>query len=113
MPKQMTERAAWLYLAKRWDKAVLGGDGDAMVRINTDRTIVCLCDSILRLQMDERIDVFTESCMVDRIQRLPNINQSSSYKWPRTLRGARSRAAFCRRMAKQCGKKAVRAKAAK
>ena len=84
----MTEREAWLWLAKRFSRA--GAKG---MLINGWR-YQGICNCI------DAIDPITTSptAMIRRIRAFTG----GGYWWPRTKKGNQRRAAFCRRMAKEC-----------
>jgi len=97
----MTEKQAWLYLAKKWDKPKKPPSDYAFVRISG---MVCfgLCGSVKMLNITTR----SVKRMLNRIEvgwsrTFPFYD---NYRWPRTRAGAKSRAAFCRKMAKQLTK---------
>ena len=89
----MTERQAWMKLAKLWDKAKKSPFGDYEV----DRCLG-LCLSIA-LVSDTSWDMNLE--MSDRLDKHRPRNRHT-YSWPTTKAGAKSRAAFCRDMAAMC-----------
>ena len=95
----MTEREAWLWLAKRFSRA--GAKG---VLINGWR-YQGICNCI------DAIDAITTSAtaMIHRIRanrpafaHVRVCLASGGYWWPTTKNGNQRRAAFCRRMAKEC-----------
>lgn len=91
----MTEKEAWLYLGRLWE---------CISRICNDNVIALwfgLCLSIKTLEIPDKISMKIRCEMlrkVDCVKRLPD----SEYCWPRTKSGAAERAAFCRKMAREC-----------
>lgn len=105
--KQLTERQAWLYLARKWDRPRRDPeDGFPVVFIfNTLllRNCACLCNSCFGLFKSGRVIEPIYSDMRNRLHKnKPNSRPGCVFWWPLTKAGARSRAAFCRRMAKEC-----------
>src|SRR3990167_5049387 len=93
----MTERQAWLFLAKAWDAAegeVIGG-----------RVIFCagmatgLCPMLCYLEDTAKISEDTYNAMCAKIWRLPSVTYQD-HKWPIDKAGAKARVAFCRLQAK-------------
>lgn len=89
----MTERQAWLKLAKIWDGAK--DDGDDIAYVPSGAT--GLCPSILEIR-GYLTDQVYES-MMRAIDDLRSVTEHN-HKWPMTLAGAKARAAFCRLQAK-------------
>ena len=102
----MTERQAWLYLAKRWDKAFLS-DGYTVTNVCDDCTHG-LCQSLCHLEDEGEIDSNTR---LEMSSKIPKSADFAPYVWPMTIAGAKKRAAFCRRMAAKCKPKRKTAKA--
>lgn len=86
-----TEYQAWTYLARRWDVAAQGGQREALI---LRRQHLGLCGSLRHLYHQARITSIVLTEMESRIPR-----GGAAYVWPMTVRGARQRAAFCRKMA--------------
>lgn len=106
MAKKMTESQAWAFLAKLWAKKnhFFDGDGDVFVQLDGDKgQRHGICDCIGKLNDMGRLTVRTECKMRDRIGDHPAY-ELGEFVWPLTTSGARSRAAFCRRMAKATSK---------
>lgn len=100
--RKMSEYQAWMLLASKWDRTQRNGNACPSVAI--DGIIyfgLCECiyysdpGSALTFNMLNKIAMFAPKPTV------------TGYRWPRTAKGARGRAAFCRRMARMCkaGKK--------
>lgn len=102
----LSERRAWLYLAKKWDKAKppkLDGwedDVEVVIRLNRFGEEIGLCDTIVRLPISCSVCDAMED-KVDRERRRLK-KRRWAFLWPTTKAGAKKRAAFCRRMAKLC-----------
>lgn len=99
MKKPMTEAQAWEYIAKTWDKPKKRGDGYCCSRDGCSG----VCFSISNFQL--LFGVVTG--MTNRL-RAHRAERADGYWWPQTRAGARSRAAFCRRMARECRKEAAK-----
>ena len=94
----MTEQQAWLALAKLWDKPLLEFWCDDYAVILDNRPRYGLCGCIAGLPISD--------WMRERMRRKAcGRTQLGRYRWQLDARGARSRAAFCRKMAAQCGRK--------
>ena len=94
----MTEKQAWLKLAKLWDEPVLDFWCNDYAVILDKRTRYGLCECITCLPISDR--------MRDKMRRKARgRTQLGRYRWQLDARGARARAAFCRKMAAQCGRK--------
>lgn len=95
------ERALWLKLAKAWDRPKRDLFGSLHL-VMAGRSIYGLCGGIsvnlphgeLRERMEFKVDAAWDS----RPQRQKCCG-NYPYYWPSTTRGAKSRAAFCRKMA--------------
>ena len=93
----MTEKQAWLKLAKLWDESLLDFWREDYVVILDNRPRYGLCDCITCLPISDR--------MRDKMRRKARgRTKLGRYRWQLDARGARSRAAFCRKMAAQCGR---------
>lgn len=105
-----TEQAAWLYLARRWDKPLLAGPEGSGASVVIAGWCFGLCGSITGLRIKGYITDAMRQAMQMRLEcAKPRIKPSNPgpYWWRCNKTGARSRAAFCRRMAmaKLCTKK--------
>ncbi len=105
--RKMGIRAAWLYLAKKWDKPTKDTDGDSCVVIGKENSCG-LCHSISDMSRAGIIDPGLVTLMLDAIREL--MGDSGGWRWRTTRAGARQRAAFCRKMAAKYAKKAKVAK---
>ena len=103
--KLMTERQAWLYLARCWDRPFaqprLAGERVSVGVLIQDTVTHGLCHSIWRLMYRPggHINGDTRRKMSDRLYRAYPYREG--YFWPRTMRGAVTRAKVCRRFAKE------------
>ena len=97
----MTERAAWLKLAKLWNKPLRGVVPYVRLRHGAHgmvgRNGLCAC--VTSLYVDGKID---HDARLDMNSKVHAAIKHGAYAWPLTLAGAKSRAAFCRRMAAKC-----------
>jgi hypothetical protein len=104
----MSERAAWLYLAKAWDGAKPGlchGGKNWGVEIDAeDGPSPGLCCCILDLERMEDITEVTAKSMLATIK----LNDHAIFSWTLDANGAKSRAAFCRKQAAKLTKKKVK-----
>ena len=92
--KLMTEREAWLWMAKAWARA--GAKGILLgERVNG----ICCC---IRAMHDDMIDDKTYSVMRRKMNADYRASRWPNFWWPTTKNGNQRRAAFCRRMAKEC-----------
>lgn len=98
----LTERQAWLRLARAWDRPVASEYGTMQAKVCKSRC-VGLCSSIGELECSGKISTDVELRMDERIQAMPE--RFGPYCWPLDGRGARSRAAFCRRQARLLAKR--------
>lgn len=97
-PKLWTERRAWLYLAGRWDKAKQGQYVGTPWRADVlGDTFDGLCWSIGKLPLSEEV---RESMM----GKVPPRRDDDGYAWPLNAKGAKLRAEFCRKQAKECSR---------
>ena len=108
--KPMTEAQAWRYLARRWDRPSEMEDYPHEYGVNLDPHLglargICVC--IGDLVGAGRIAEGTAEAMGARMS-LMKPEDAEAYWWPHSRRGARSRAAFCRRMAKLAAKEAAK-----
>ena len=104
MTRTMTERQAWLYLARRWDAAT--EFNNRYVASVFGLTAYGLCESVYHLAVVEKTTWAVMCSMEAKIKLVSR--DKISYCWPRTKAGAKSRAAFCRKQAtllKKEGKK--------
>jgi hypothetical protein len=103
--KKITTRAAWLHLAKAWDKAKGGEDRFVRVYIDHQRCLgVCHCLNFLRFSGAINADQWREMHEAINVKRrrLPN---PDGYCWSLNKAGARARAKFCRKQAAKLKKK--------
>lgn len=101
-PKLLSERAAWLKLAKLWDNP-MGNLENAYIDMG-DRRSFGLCGCIASFHFAaKRTSYATMWAMLDKVNEIMS-ETDNAYRWPTTRAGARQRAAFCRRMAKECSK---------
>lgn len=104
MPKPLTESQAWAYLAKKWDGAKLATyGGDLYVEIEPS-WMECfgLCDCVHVLADHDHTSDETRDAMLATTQALRRgKGWRGKFAWSHTQRGARARAAFCRKMAKK------------
>ncbi len=104
----MTERQAWLALAKMWDEAEPDCEGDYCV----DGLSYGLCYSIDAPRISASEDV--KCNMLDKVHRHPKSPRSKYlFKWPTSKDGAKSRAAFCRKQAELLAPKKRKARKSK
>ncbi len=99
----MTQRQAWLYLAKLWSKAAQPS-GLAEVRVdNFIRYYLCHC-------IDDLGDAGTISPAAHRIMdnKIYKALKGKAILAPLNLQGAKVRAAFCRKMARALRKPVTR-----
>lgn len=101
--RQMTEVQVWPYLAKRWAQAWYR-DGWHTTVLGT--RVEGLRGSLAALENFGEISFATREAMSRKIEafgppQLMKLGPSHGYRWPLTARGARSRAAFCRRMVRK------------
>jgi len=100
MPKQKEsdcEREAWLYIARRWDRARrCSCDPHCTSFIAHIESFACegICVCI-DLMPDVDKDVRERMA-----QKIYAVQHGSLFLYPRTLAGAKKRAAFCRKQAK-------------
>lgn len=87
----MSEREAWLLLAKLWRSANVDDEGDVYAYHHPD-VEWGLCDSICNLFYRGEIDERTKASMK---RQIPSKRLPSNYAWPLTVAGARARVRFC------------------
>ena len=97
----LTIKEAWLRMAELWDNPIEGHSyiESYFVPIVLD---YCqgLCTTITELVKGKELSVDDSLLMDDIIAALPTVPMSiGGYKWPKTLEGAKQRAAFCREQA--------------
>jgi hypothetical protein len=100
--KKMTTRAAWLHLAKAWDKAKGNKNGLFVASIGHQRYFG-LCHCLNFLLNNGAIDLYQWREMrmvIYKQQRLPN-----TYCWKLNKAGACARAEFCLKQAAKLKKK--------
>lgn len=94
----LSEREAWLKLAKLWTKPDIGSSDCPRV---LDWSFG-VCHSVDDLRGMNEISVSLADRMREKAQ---NPKDPDAWRWPLTIAGAKSRAAFCRKMAKLCSRK--------
>jgi len=101
----MTEKQAWLHLAKLWDHPTKDGTRVYVEMLEGFGFEPCgLCDCIEELGNRDDISWEVNGVMLGKIpERLPN-----GFVWPTNLRGAKQRAEFCRKQAAACRKREVK-----
>lgn len=111
--KKLSEKQAWLAIAKQCDKPKRDANGIYFIQPLTpdDWCAYGVCTAVENYSTDDAISHETEDRMMEKLRRhLPekrfrlSKGWDDEFCWPHTLRGWKSRAAFCRRMAKLCGK---------
>ena len=101
--KYLTERRAWLLLAKEWDKATQACYGGSF---QTPSGQYCLCFAVSHLYHSGPLSRTTRDDMHERLQKhRPAYSRDEVFFWPTDKTGAKKRAAFCRKMAKLCVRK--------
>lgn len=104
----MTEKEAWLYLAKKWDEESYLGDtceGFSAYVVIKDfrRPGLCHCLRGVRIEKFISQEMYSEmKRKLDSHGPEKKYGDTFQYRWPLTMTGAKKRAAFCRRMAKLC-----------
>ena len=100
--KQLSEKAAWLKLAKLWEAATQP-QPSVDVFVNGGWPVGCsgLCPALSFMEDAGEIDKGTRRSMSEAIPP----RKTSPHRWPPTLKGAKLRAAFCREQAAKCAKK--------
>lgn len=101
--KLMTERAAWLYLARCWDAAVPDKYFGRAALIGNYRADG-ICYSICALNWFEKVAQAGKRRMDKMMAENRPKDTPHTFWWPRTVAGAKKRAAFCRKMAALCKK---------
>lgn len=96
--KFKTERAVWVWLAKKWDRPLLGDDGTPYITV-VGRRVSGLCAALVKVRISS--EVIRDRLWVRMNRHRPPSALPGEYWWPLTKRGARSRAAFCRRMVRE------------
>lgn len=92
----MTERQAWLKLAKMWDKAYIDSDGDYSA-MGTASMGLCPC---ITLDIADDLDQGVSVSMLGKIKKLPKITHYGlEFVWRTDKASAEARAAFCRKQA--------------
>ena len=103
MKKLLTQRQAWLLLAKAWRQAKEEPPGRWSADVGYGVSYG-LCPLINDLFNENRISEATFRSMDKKVPR----RKREVYAWPLTRAGARARAAFCRRQAAKLVKKKVK-----
>lgn len=102
LPKKFkTLKAIWLYIAATWDNPVCNLIDEYEAYTVPGLFSSGICGSISRLNDVGYISTTQERSLMKRLQKHPN-RESCLYLWPRTLEGAKERAAFCRAQARRC-----------
>lgn len=97
----MTEAQAWSYLARRWDKATFHTPGSTCVEVTImSQQQYGLCGSVSTLNLTQKVTNETWLTMFQRMQKYKPRDAFMGYWWPCNKAGAKSRAAFCRKMVK-------------
>jgi hypothetical protein len=104
----MSESEAWSFLAGMWARAARAETHKAKYR---GGTFYGLCEGVSDLLWDGRITRATAKAMRGAIAKEPPQGGRNGFVWPRTVDGARTRAAFCRRMARATAQRTTKAKA--
>lgn len=92
--KHLSESAAWSKLAKLWDKPqMLHGEPCVLLYRN------CICGATYELFLRGQLSKDVQNAMDDRSGEARDFTHGA-YLYPLTRAGARSRAAFCRKMAR-------------
>ncbi len=108
--RPMTERQAWLWLAKAWQKAKADKEGGYFIPDLAGRWFGAygLCHVISNLLYVDRLDQKTADQMTARIgrefERRAN-GERIVYLWPFNSRGRDARVRFCERQAKALTRK--------
>lgn len=100
----LTLEEAWDELAVMWDspKKTVGGRVYIENSLNLFDIHECgICDTIRLLHQQNKITQTTRAQLEDATPPASRENLNYPYKWPRTLEGAKQRAAFCREQAKK------------
>lgn len=98
----MGEREAWLWLAEIWEtRTNTGAFSRTYVEVAGMRC-TGLCTCISSLYDDDTIS-WDVACRMRA--KVPPSPDQCDYVWPRTLAGAKQRAAYCREMANQLSEK--------
>lgn len=120
----MTEQEAWNQCAEWWDAAEDEGDAHRP-NWKSARWTTGICGCVGWLESTGKIDEDVAARMLNKIDALPTLtnrqvypfhdydldtdprqmgDNASDFKFPRTAEGAKQRAAWCRKMAEECGK---------
>lgn len=94
-----TERQAWLYLARLWDKPNRDVNGRHFI-FEQHYFVFGLCNSIFRMRNMGAIDSDTWRSMARRIP-----GRGIDMQWSLSKRGAAARARFCRKQADKLRKR--------
>lgn len=94
MKRKLTEYQAWMKLAKAWDKPSPRSSGDWAVTIN-GQPHIALCICLIAWLTDESISEVVFDSMTDKIYQ----GHDGGFRWTLDSKGAKARAAFCRKMA--------------
>lgn len=99
----MTEKQAWLVLAKAWNKAIfINTRGASMATMPNGFRCDGLCRCIEMISVTNEI----RRRMLAKIKAIPeDLGSPFIYKFPLTRDGAKKRADFCRAQAEKLSKK--------
>jgi hypothetical protein len=104
----MSESEAWSYLAKIWSEEYRVARGSV---VKGGNTLPGLCDSVVYLKRCGLITAKMATAMLTALAKEPPHGGQYGFVWPRTVEGARQRAAFCRRMARATAQRTTETKA--
>ena len=103
MTRRMSERAAWLWLAKRWEKAKTCNcqhDCGMPIVVVSNAQYSGLCGCVVRMCQTNKIDGATAGTMLRKIAEC-----GIGFIWPLTAAGARARVRFCLKQAAKLERK--------
>jgi hypothetical protein len=100
---QMTEREAWLYLARLWSEAQECPCGCKLIVVVPLGEILSsgLCSAISAMC---HVNLISGEVKREMRQKVDNVNKmyTGAYYWPQDLEGAKARAEFCKTQGEQC-----------
>ncbi len=102
----MTEKQAWLKLAKMWDEARVDASTGLSAPTGSDSCGLCPC---IYLDIGDLLSCDVTESMIAKIEELPSLN-CQGFRWKTNLEGAKSRAAFCRKQAALLAKRKAKVK---
>jgi hypothetical protein len=97
MRKKLNERQAWLEIAAAWDEVTTDDEGTACALLRGTEYHYGICHCIDDLLGHQAISFEVLESMAGKLPERTWFHRR--FCWPRTLRGARQRAAFCRKQA--------------